>query len=218
MESKTKPKRDGARRRLTLSGRIALADGAGVTPQLISDVCEQAGVPPQSFRLLYSTDDAFLDAVQESVALECAQRLRSSFAEIRGLDDAQTLQAAAVALARSRPIDRGAVIIRAERRLRALRSPNDANALLAAEHRQLDALSAVVAELIGQLGRDALWPTSLAARIIIETYERSFEAWVFGGGDERDFHTSSYVTRTLPTLLGRMTAPIARTVPVTAAA
>lgn len=39
-----------------------------------------------------------------------------------------------------------------------------------------------------------------------------------GSGDERDFHTSSYVTRTLPTLLGRMTAPIVRTSPVTAAA
>jgi AcrR family transcriptional regulator len=218
MESKTKPQRDGARRRLTLAGRIALANGGGVTPQLIADVCEQSGIHPQSFRQLYPTDDAFLDAVQECVALECAERLRSSFAEIRGLDDAQMLQAAAVALARSRPIDRGAVIIRAERRLRALRSPNDATALLAAEHRQLEALSAVVAELIGQLGRDASWPTPLAARIIIETYERSFEAWVFGGGDERDFHTSSYVTRTLPTLLGRMTAPLVRTSPVTSAA
>ncbi|KFF60083.1 hypothetical protein JF66_06795 [Cryobacterium sp. MLB-32] len=218
MENKTTPQRDGARHRLTLAGRIALADGAGVTPQLIADVCEQAGIHPRSFRLLYASDDAFLDAVQESVALECAERLRSSFGEIRGLDDAQILRAAAVVLARSRPIDRGAVIIRAERRLRALRSPNEAGALLAAEHRQLDALSAVVAELIGQLGRDASWPTSLAARIIIETYERSFEAWVFGGGDERDFHTSSYVTRTLPTLLGRMTSPTVRTSPVAAAA
>ncbi|TFD76205.1 hypothetical protein [Cryobacterium psychrophilum] len=189
-----------------------------MTAQLIADVCEQAGIHPQSFRLLYATDDAFLDAVQERLALECAERLRSSFGEIAGLDDAQMLQAAAVALARSRPIDRGAVTIRAERRLRALRSPNEAKALLAAENRQLHALSAVVAELIGQLHRDASWPAALAARIIIETYERSFEAWVFGSGDERDFHTSSYVTRTLPTLLGRMTAPIVRTSPVAAAA
>jgi len=218
MENKTKPQRDGARRRLTLAGRIALADGAGVTPELIADVCAQAGIHPRSFRLLFATDDAFLDAVQERLALECAERLRSSFAEIRGLDDGQMLQAAAVALARSRPIDRGAVIIRAERRLRALRSPNDAKALLAAEHRQLDVLSAVVGEMIGQLGRDASWPTALAARIIIETYERSFEAWVFGSGDERDFHTSSYVTRTLPTLLGRMTAPSGSPSPDTAVA
>ncbi|MDJ0349601.1 hypothetical protein [Cryobacterium sp. PH29-G1] len=218
MENKTESQRDGARRRLTLAGRIALAGGGGVTPQLIADVCDQAGIHPRSFRTLYATDDAFLDAVQETLAVECAERLRSSFGAIAGLEDVQMLQAAAVALARSRPIDRGAVIIRSERRLRALRSPNDANALLAAEHRQLDALSAVVAELIGQLNRDALWPTSLAARIIIETYERSFEAWVFGGGDERDFHTSSYVTRTLPTLLSRMTTPIVRTSLVGAAA
>lgn len=40
------------------------------------------------------------------------------------------------------------------------------------------------------------WPCA-----ILDTYERSFEAWVLGGHEESDFPDSSYVRRTLPTLL-----------------
>ncbi|QJU53425.1 hypothetical protein SCB71_09180 [Herbiconiux sp. KACC 21604] len=207
MVRKTEWQRADARSRLAAAGRIALAAGGAVTPQLIADVCEQAGIHPESFRALFATDDEFLDAVQERLAEECAERLRAGLGGLAGLDDEELLGRAAVALAQARPIDRGAVIIRAERRLRALRSANAAESLLAAERRHLETLSAVVIELIDELDRDPSWPPALAARLILESYESSFEGWVFAGHDESDFDTSSYVTRTLPTLLARMTSP-----------
>ena len=48
----------------------------------------------------------------------------------------------------------------------------------------------------------------LAVRVIVDTYERSFESWLLMGNREEDFDASPYATRTLPVLLRETSAPI----------
>ena len=45
-------------------------------------------------------------------------------------------------------------------------------------------------------------------RVVILTYERSFESWILSGGNEKSFPESSYVRHTLPALLLGVSRPL----------
>ncbi len=55
--------------------------------------------------------------------------------------------------------------------------------------------------LLSRIDREFEWQPALAVRVVILTYERSFESWILAGGNESSFSESSYVRNTLPALL-----------------
>ncbi len=197
-----------ARQLVARAVRIELRFDGRMTEQVRVDACRQCGIHPSAFRTLFPTDDALLDRINEELVEDCESRLRAGVAAfVPWTGDAAGLIAAASALARCRPLDRAGMIIRAERRLAALRSTVINPAVADAERRFAAAVTDVLLELFNKLDRQACWPPRLAVRVILDTYERSFEAWVLRGGDEDDFHTSAFVTRTLPIILGAVSAP-----------
>jgi len=200
---------EAKRRRVSSAARIALSDGGGLTDRVVADVSEQAGVHVTAFRVLFPTDDSLLDAVNEVLVEECADRLRGGVARFVPAEGQTSFSAAARALAESLPLDRGSIVIRADRRLRALRRGSDGAPAAAAERRYVEALVEVLDDMVHKLGRRFSWPPMVAVRLILDTYERSFEAWLLGGNDESQFHLSTYVGRTLPMLLEQFTEPAA---------
>lgn len=203
-----------AEERLISAARIALGSGRGVSPELIADICEQGGVSPTAFRSFFPDDDALLDAVGARLVDECATRLRSAVDGFEpgaaGGDQAEgdPLDAAGLLLARAWPLDRGGLLIRAERRLRALTDARSGDAAAAVEREFVDRLVPILADLMTAVGRRFTWPPKLAVRVIIDTYERSFETWLLTGHDEEDFGDSPYAQRTLPSLLRETSAPV----------
>ena len=204
--------RSATRRRIAVAARVALAAGEGVSPPLLADLCEQVGASVRGLRRLFPTDESLLDAVYELLVDECADRLRAGVAAFpagtsapAGSDESATrFFRAARALAEAWPLDRGGFIIRSERRLRALRELRDGGAVTEGERRFVLALSDAIGELLSKIGRDFAWPTTLAVRIIVDTWERSFEAWLLDGHRESEFAKSPYIARTLPTLLEQL--------------
>lgn len=191
-----------SRARVARAARLSLAYDGRLTDQTRADVCEQAGVPPSAFRTLFPSDDDLLDRVNELLVQECEMRLRTVVDAFKwNGSESSGLMEAALALARSRPIDRAVLLIRSERRLAALRSRVEAEPVVVAERRFVAALSDVLTDLLSRLGRRFVWRTELAVRVILDTYERSFEAWMLAGHDETDFDSSPFVSRTLPTIL-----------------
>lgn len=93
------------------------------------------------------------------------------------------------------------MIIRAERRSRALRTGEGDRTVTAAERRFVSALTGVFDELLPKLDRTFSWNPTLAVRVILDTWERSFEAWLLDGHTESNFSESPYIARTLPALL-----------------
>jgi AcrR family transcriptional regulator len=200
--------RAATKRRIVAAARASLSGGGGLTEHMVADICEQVGVHPHAFRQFYPTDDELLDAVHDILVDECAERLRGSVARFRPTDGALRFAEAATALADAWPLDRGGMIIRAERRLQALRRNADGRMVTAAERRYLQALTDVLVAMMATLRRQFRWAPALAVRVILDTYERSFEAWILEGGDEATFATSPYIKRTLPTLLEELSAPV----------
>lgn len=193
-------------RRITVATRVALSSDGALTEHVIADVCDQVGIHQHALRVLFPTDDDLLDAVNEVLVDECADRLRGGVERFTP-GDGNRFAAASVALAESWPLDRGGMIIRANRRLRALQGDDGGHVVLA-ERRFVGALTDVLTGLMTKLDRRFSWQPALAVRVIIDTYERSFEAWVVGGHPETDFAESPYVQRTLPTLLQELSAPL----------
>lgn len=195
-----------ARQRTVVAARMALSFTGEVTPQLVADICDQTGLHPSAFRTLFPTEDVLLDAVNDLLVDECAERLRTAVDNFRPpCGDLSDFVSASVALANAAPIDRGGLVIRARRRLNALRTLSHADAVAIAERHFIRAVEDTLADLMTKLGRSFAWPTGLAVRVILDTYERSFEAWMLAGNDEHRFRESSYVLRTLPDLLVRIT-------------
>lgn len=198
-----------AAERLVNAARIALGTGRGISAELIADICEQSGVAASAFRRFFPDDDALLDAVGARLVDECATRLRSA---VDGFDpsdvDGDPLDAAGLMLARAWPLDRGGLLIRAERRLRALTDARSGDAAAAVEREFVERLVPVLSDLMTAVGRRFTWPSKLAARVIIDTYERSFETWLLTGHDEEDFGDSPYAQRTLPALLRETSSPV----------
>ena len=64
---------------------------------------------------------------------------------------------------------------------------------------------------MAKLDRAFVWPPRLAVRVILDTFERSFEAWLLSGNPEAGFPSSLYVRRTLPTILEELTRPATAT-------
>lgn len=206
---RTRALRDVLRGRLVTGARAhAAAAGTGITPRLVDDVCRQLGVTRPMFRSLFPTDGDFLDRINETLVDECASRLAAGVAAFDPpLDVGDPLVAAATALAEARPLTRSGMLIRAGRRLRALEFPEERRQLAEAERRYAAALLDVFDELMTRLRRTFTWPPLLAVRVILDTYERSFEMWIIEGNTEDDFASSPYARRTLPRLLREMSAP-----------
>ncbi|MDJ0335980.1 hypothetical protein QMG83_12160 [Salinibacterium sp. G-O1] len=199
--------RSSTRRRITVAARVALATGGGVNQRLVSDVCEQVGLHPHAFRSLFPTDDVLLDAVNELLVEECAERLRGGVSAFAPTGGDSGCAEAALALARSWPLDRSAMIIRADRRFRALHRGEGDRTVTAAERRFVEVLTSVFDLLLLKLDRTFSWNPTLAVRVILDTWERSFEAWLLDGHTESTFSQSPYIARTLPALLEQVSEP-----------
>jgi AcrR family transcriptional regulator len=197
--------------RLTRAARVALGSGRALDERLIADICEQNGVHPTAFRRFFPTDDALLDAVNEQLVHDCVARLRSAVDAFEAMADpaGDPVEIAARMLADSWPLDRGGLILRAQRRLRALTAHGvgGGDAAAAAERSFVERLVPVFEDLMRKLDRTFAWPPMLAVRVVVDTYERSFESWLLMGNRENDFDASPYATRTLPVLLRETSAP-----------
>ncbi|TDW29200.1 hypothetical protein [Cryobacterium psychrophilum] len=193
--------RSSTRRRITIAARVSLATGGGVNQRMVSDVCEQIGLHPHAFRSLFPTDDVLLDAVNELLVEECAERLQGGVSAFTPKGDGSEFTEAALALAKSWPLDRSAMIIRAERRFLALHKGEGDRTVTAAERRFVSVLTSVFNGLLPKLDRTFSWNPTLAVRVILDTWERSFEAWLLDGHSESSFFESPYIARTLPALL-----------------
>lgn len=201
--------RQRTRQQLVAAARSALSYTGEITPRVVSDVCEQVGLHPTAFKTFFATEDALLDAVNDALVEECATRLRRGVALFEApADPAVALQSAALALAGSWPIERGGLLIRARRRVSALGAAAAAEPVVAADKRFSIALSETLTDMMGKLGRRFEWNTGLAVRVILDTYERSFEAWILTGHSEASFDQSPYVRRTLPELLRQTSAVV----------
>lgn len=200
--------RADAIRRVARAARAPLAAGRGVTSELIRDVCDQVGIHHHGFRTLFPTKDALLDAVNDDLVQECSSRLRHGVDQFFpvGSDD-EVFEEAALALARAWPLDRAGLVIRASRRLSALEDTASGLAAIAGERRFASELLDIFTTLMHRLDREFSWPPALAVRVFLDTYERSFEAWILEGNDEIAFDESPYVSRTLPTLIKGMSQP-----------
>lgn len=71
----------------------------------------------------------------------------------------------------------------------------------------MERLVPVFEDLMMKLDRRFAWPAVLAVRVIVDTYERSFENWLLTGNREEDFDASPYATRTLPVLMRGTSVP-----------
>jgi hypothetical protein len=198
------------RRRVTRAARAALATRGEITDAIIADICEQTGIHPRGFRNLFPTNESLLDAINDELVEECASRLRHGVEHFHPAvgGDAGLLEAAIV-LASAWPLDRSGLLIRASRRLLALRHPDSGHSALEGDRRFVGELTDTFTLLMTRLGREFSWPTTLAVRVILDTYERSFEAWLLAGQKEGSFPTAPFVQRTLPRLLEGVSRPVA---------
>ncbi|MCC2033165.1 hypothetical protein [Microbacterium allomyrinae] len=143
-----------------------------------------------------------MDVVNAQLVEECARRLARVVTDFSVPADAlEAMAAAARMLASARPLDRGSILIRAERRLQSLRSAHTGEAVVHAEREFQLAVEETLVALMDKLGRPFVWEPRLAVRVVLDTYERSFESWLLRGGSEADFVASSFVHTTLPHLL-----------------
>ncbi len=148
-----------------------------------------------------------MDAVHAVLVDECVQRLRSGVDQFAtDSTDESAIARAAVAIARSSPLDRTSLIIRSQRRVASLRSAAGPAGVADGEKMFVTALDGVFTDLFRKLHRRFSWPSELAVRVILNTYERSFETWLLRGADETRFFESAYVRRTLPTILAQVSA------------
>lgn len=197
--------RNLTKRRLVVAGLAHLASGGMVTASLIEDVCRQVGLHPYAFRRFFPTDHEYFGAINDSLVAECASRLRAGVDGFvpAAAGDAALIEAA-VMLANSWPLTRAGMVIRANRRVQGMVNDRDGEHIVEAERLFVGALLGVFSDLMARLGRTFTWSPKLAVRVMLDTYERSFEVWLLSGRDESTFSSSPYILRTLPSLLGEM--------------
>ena len=195
------------KRRLVAGARLhAAVAGVGITPAIVADVCAQVGVSTSLFRRLFPSDAEFLDEINDLLVEECAARLAASVSRFRPAGGSPFSDAASM-LAHAHPLTRSGMHIRAHRRLRSLEIVEPGGRVAASERRYVAVLVDTIGELLSRLEREFQWPPILATRVVLDSYERSFELWIIGGGGEDDFSSSPYVARTLPRLLQEVSRP-----------
>jgi hypothetical protein len=204
---KAEERRLHARRTVAVAARIRVAEGATVDDRLLSELCVAVGLHPHVGRQLFPDADSLLDTITDEVVAECAARLDAAARGFRPSVGGEGVGEVAVTIANAVPLDRTGISVRAARRLRALRRPDDGPGAAVAERRFVDASAGALAQLLARVGLRFEWPEMLAARVILQTYERSLESWLLAGGEASDFANSPYIRRALPKMLARMTVP-----------
>lgn len=198
--------REYAHGRIIRLARALLPITDRITDEFVHDLSNEVGIAPAAFRTLFPTNDDLLREVNQHLIQECMDRLRVLPDGV--LDGTVDLATAARSLATAWPIDWAGVTIRAKERAAALTNPQLAQTVLSAERSYAPAILEVLVELLRRTGRRFSWPPLLAARVVLLTYERSFEAWLMSGANERAFPESPYVRETLPRLLDQITEPL----------
>ena len=184
------------------AARAALSFDGRLTTPTIEDACEQAGIHPHAYRVLFPTTDALLDEISQLLVAESAGRMERMIERfLPEGDHPDDLARAAICLARSSPLDRAGLMIRVERRIAAVRRRDGGDAVAGSEDALVAVLVEILRALLGKLGRRFSWPPHLLAGVVLDTYERSFAGWLLGPTDESAFHESAYVREVLPLIL-----------------
>ena len=110
-------------------------------------------------------------------------------------------------LADARPLDWSSLNIRLRVRLLAASTGAHSEEVLASERAFLPTMLEAFELLLSRIHHRFTWSPALGVRVVILTYERSFESWIMSGRNEQSFAESSYIKHTLPELLLGMSAP-----------
>jgi hypothetical protein len=183
------------------AARAALSFDGRLTAPTIEDACKQAGIHPHAYRVLFPTTEVLLDEIARLLVAESASRMERMIEQFVPAGDSDDLTRAAICLARSSPLDRAGLMIRVERRLAAVRRRDGGAAVEGSEDALIVVLADILNALLGKLGRRPSWPPHLLARVVLDTYERSFEGWLLGLNEESTFHESAYAREVLPLIL-----------------
>ncbi|WP_217181024.1 hypothetical protein [Streptomyces sp. AC495_CC817] len=191
------------RARVIVLARAALPTWDGSLQELIAELRKEAGLSEGAFRTLFAEGRDLLRAVDHELIEECAQRVRSAatgFVPEQHPGEAPE-HALSVALARAHPLDWSSLTIRLRERQLAASTGVRSEDVMESERAFLPALLDAFELLLSRIDREFEWQPALAVRVVILTYERSFESWILAGGNESSFSESSYVRNTLPALL-----------------
>ncbi len=202
--------RRAAEARVLTLARAVLPLSDGISDELVREICHQAGLNLPTFRTIFHSNDDLLRKVNQALVEECSARVAEAAEGFTPLPGESDLQAAARSLAEAWPMDWASLSIRSRERANAVSRRIGVSEVTASERRFMPALLDSFLTMVGRLEREFSWPPLLAVRVIILSYERSFEAWVMDGGDERTFASSPFVRRTLPEILDQVTSPLAR--------
>lgn len=196
-----------ARRRVAAAARgTMLLDGIGPTPW--DELGDSAGASPRSVRRLFRDEDDLLDEITAQLIRETADRLaEASAAPGVAEDPREAMRMLVLAVIRAQPLDRSGLIVRLERRARAIRRGRRDDAARASEQRYLALLNSTITSLLGGVGREPRVPGPDLARTLLNVYERAFEAWLVAGNTEGSFEQSRFARDTLPTLALALTRP-----------
>ncbi|MDT0156224.1 hypothetical protein Q9R19_01155 [Microbacterium sp. ARD32] len=213
MSAEADPRVESTRRvnrsRVITFARIMLPTWDDTLAALTAELSREAGIGEGAFRTLFPADRDLLHAVDVELLEECAQRVRAaaeSFDAAQHEGEDLTL-ALSIALAEMRPLDWSSLNIRLRERRLAAATGARSEDVIASERAFLPALLDAFELLLSRIGRRFEWQPALGVRVLILTYERSFESWIMSGGNEQSFPQSSYVRQTLPQLLLGVSAP-----------
>lgn len=196
-------------RAVTLS-RALLPTWAGTMAAFCEEVRRESGIGIPAFRTLFPADADLFLAIEQELVEECADRVRSVAESFRPAGDSldADVAALAVALAEARPLDWSSLTIRLRERQLAAASGSRREEVVQSERAFVPSLTAAFEALLASIGRRFEWRPMLAVRVILLTYERSFESWVVSGQSESSFATSAYIQQTLPELLLGVSRPV----------
>jgi hypothetical protein len=201
-------RRAGRARVITLA-RIKLPTWNGALSELTAELRGDAGLSDGALRTLFPTDRDLLRAEDDELLEEIAHRVRAAAERFDPAQhtDEELPHALAVALADARPLDWSSLNIRLRVRLLAASTGAHSEEVLASERAFLPTMLEAFELLLSRIHHRFTWSPALGVRVVILTYERSFESWIMSGRNEQSFAESSYIKHTLPELLLGMSAP-----------
>lgn len=207
------PRHDAVVRRQRMAtitlARTLLSNWSGSWLEFGDELRREAGMSRPTFRALFATDGDLLLAIEQQLLDECAERVRSLAERFDPGEHPEhpPAVALAIALADARPLDWSSLTIRLRQRQLAVSSGVRSQEVMASERAFLPNLIEAFDALTQRIERRFSWQPALATRVIILTYERSFESWVLAGGTEQMFSSSPYVRQTLPEIILGVTEP-----------